>query len=115
MFNKLEKNKELTSLVQLDLTSLYVFSGKVTHVMDDIIQYWMINGSIEEQQKKLKEGIDIKKKLEAARAMKSEVLAAKKIYNLNNPAFLDYVKNMAEQETNDKMERERKVRSNMFV
>ena len=98
MFNKLEKdNQFITYLARLDPLFLYVSSCKSSNVMDTIIQYCIMNGSLEERQKKLREVMDIRTSSLEARAMASGVHAVFVIYNLNNPKFLDYVWNKKQQ------------------
>ena len=114
-FNELEEDGGfIASLAQLDPLSLNVSSGKAADVMDTIIQHQMINGGIEERQKKLREGMDIRTNLAAARSMTSGVLAANGIYNLDNPEFLDYVRNKKQQAAIEECKQKRKLRSDMI-
>ena len=83
--------------------------------MDTIIQHRMINGGIERRQKRLEEGLNIKESFEAAKSMTAGVLAANGIYNLNNPEFLDYMKQKAAKEAAEEQERRKKAREDLLA
>ena len=53
--------------------------------------------------------MDITTNLAAAKSMISGVLAANGIYNLNNPEFLDYVRNKKQQAAIEECEQKRKL------